>query len=48
MDYKNLLKKLCESHGVSGHERGIYDLVKEEFAQISDEVTEDKFGNLFF
>jgi endoglucanase len=48
MDYKELLKKLSESHGVSGHERGIYDLLKKEFEEISDEVLEDNFGNLIF
>ncbi|KHO60949.1 aminopeptidase [Thermoanaerobacter sp. YS13] len=48
MDYKELLKKLSESYGVSGHERGIYDLLKKEFEPISDEVKEDNFGNLIF
>lgn len=48
MDYKDLLKKLSESYGVSGHERGIYDLLKKEFEPISDEVKEDNFGNLIF
>ncbi|SHE44842.1 endoglucanase [Thermoanaerobacter uzonensis DSM 18761] len=48
MDYKELLKKLSESHGVSGHERGIYDLLRKEFEEISDEVLEDNFGNLIF
>ncbi len=41
-----LLKKLCEIPGVSGHEEPIRQLVKAELAVITDEITEDKLGNV--
>lgn len=46
MDYKYLLRNLSESHGISGYEKAIADFIKNEFAKITDDVNEDKFGNL--
>jgi putative aminopeptidase FrvX len=41
-----LLKRLSDTIGLSGHERPVRALVKEEFARYADEVRIDKMGNL--
>jgi endoglucanase len=42
----NLLKKLCETPGISGYEERIQKVIKEELEKITDEVKIDKLGNL--
>jgi len=42
----NLLKKLCETPGISGYEERIQKVIKEELEKITDEVTIDKLGNV--
>ncbi|MCA9859915.1 MAG: M42 family metallopeptidase [Thermomicrobiales bacterium] len=41
-----LLKRLCETPGISGREGKIAAIVRDELAPISDEVTVDPFGNV--
>jgi len=41
-----LLKKLCETPGVSGYEERIQKVVREEFEKITDEIKVDKLGNI--
>ncbi len=41
-----LLKRLCGAFGVSGYEREIREIIKEEIKGIGDEVTVDDLGNL--
>lgn len=45
MDFK-LLKRLCESHAVSGREEGIRKLIREEFEKLGLSVTVDSIGNM--
>ncbi|SNX55428.1 M42 family metallopeptidase [Thermoanaerobacterium sp. RBIITD] len=46
MNYKNFLKVLTESFGISGYESTVSNLIKENFQNISDDIKEDRFGNL--
>ena len=41
-----LLKKLCETPGVSGHEEPIQKIVRDELEKITDKVKIDKLGNV--
>lgn len=45
MDFK-LLKRLCESHAVSGREEGIRKLIREEFEKLKLDVSVDAMGNM--
>jgi len=42
----DLLKKLCETPGVSGNEERIQRVVKEELQKVTDEVKVDRLGNV--
>ncbi len=42
----NLLKKLCEEYGASGHEERVRDLIISEVKDYCDEVKIDNIGNL--
>jgi len=42
----NLLKKLCETPGISGYEERIQKVIKEELEKVTDEVKVDKLGNI--
>lgn len=42
----DLLKRLCEAHGVSGREDAVRDLVRAELAPLVDELRVDALGNL--
>ena len=42
----DLIKKLSNSHGVSGFEKEISDVVKAELESIADEIKIDKLGNI--
>jgi len=42
----NLLKRLCETPGVSGHEERIQKIVKEELEKLTSEVRVDRLGNV--
>lgn len=42
----NLLKRLCETPGVSGYEEEIQKIVKEEFKKVTDDVIVDRLGNV--
>jgi putative aminopeptidase FrvX len=46
MDTVELLKRLSETVGLSGYERPVRTLIKEEFGRFADEVRTDKMGNL--
>ena len=46
MQNLELLKRICETPGVSGFERRIRDLVSRELTGLVDEVTVDNMGNL--
>lgn len=46
MDLSELIKKLSETAGVSGHEAAIRDLVRQEFSRFADEVQIDRMGNV--
>lgn len=46
MDTVALLKRLSEAVGLSGYERQVHALIKEEFGRYADEVRTDKMGNL--
>ncbi len=46
MDTLELLKHLSDAVGLSGYERPVRDLIKEEFDQHADEVRTDRIGNL--
>ena len=41
-----LLKKLCTTHGVSGHEQDIAEVIKAEIKALVDEIKTDALGNL--
>ena len=43
----DLLKRISEAPGVSGFEYGVPELIKRELKGHVDEVTEDRFGNLY-
>ena len=42
----NLLKKLCETPGISGFEERIQKIIKKELEKVTDEVKVDKLGNI--
>jgi len=42
----NLLKKLCETPGISGYEERIQKVIKEELEKVTDKVKIDKLGNV--
>ncbi len=46
MDTLALLKRLSDAVGLSGYERPVRALIKEEFGRYADEVRTDKMGNL--
>jgi tetrahedral aminopeptidase len=41
-----LLRKLCETPGISGYEERIQKIIKEELEKVTDEVKIDKLGNI--
>lgn len=41
-----LLRKLCETPGISGYEERIQKVIKEELEKVTDEVKIDKLGNI--
>ncbi len=43
---KDLVRKLTEAWGPSGYEHGIRDLIRDEVADLADEITVDPLGNL--
>jgi putative aminopeptidase FrvX len=43
----NLLKAISEAPGVSGFEYGVLEIIKKELKGHVDEISEDKFGNLY-
>lgn len=45
-DLKQLLKKLVEATGPSGHEENVRNIIKEELADYVDEMKVDNLGNL--
>jgi len=45
-ELKQLLKKLVEANGPSGHEENVRNIIKEELANYVDEVKVDNLGNL--
>ncbi len=45
-DMFELIKKLCNSHGISGYEDEIRDVIKAEIEGFVDEIRVDKLGNL--
>lgn len=42
----NLLERLCKAFGVSGSEKAVRELIKEELKDISCNIKEDNMGNL--
>ncbi len=42
----NLLKELCDTPGVSGHEEAIAKIVRREFADMTDDIVTDPVGNV--
>jgi len=46
MENINLLKQLCETPGVSGHEEHIQKIVISELEEVVDEIRVDKLGNV--
>ena len=45
-EIKNLLKKLSNTHGISGYETDVRKVVKEEIEEFVDEIKVDAMGNL--
>lgn len=43
---KELLKKLCNAHGISGYEDEIRQIIEEELQEHVDEIRVDKLGNI--
>ncbi len=43
---KELLKKLCNAHGISGYEDEIREIIKEELAGYVNEIKIDSMGNI--
>ena len=41
-----LLKRLCDAFGVSGYEREVRELIKEEIKDLADEILVDDLGNI--
>jgi tetrahedral aminopeptidase len=46
MDHGDLLRRLTEAAGVSGHEVDVGRVVRELFAPLADRLTEDALGNI--
>ncbi|MBN1967631.1 MAG: M20/M25/M40 family metallo-hydrolase [Anaerolineae bacterium] len=46
MDLKAHLTRLCQAHGPSGYEGPVRDIVREEWAALTDELTVDPLGSL--
>ena len=42
----DLLKRLCETPGVPGHEERVRDLIRKEISDLADDVHEDAMGSL--
>ena len=45
-EVKNLLEKLSNAHGISGHEKEVRNILEEEIKPYIDEIKTDKLGNL--
>ncbi|MEA1936819.1 MAG: M42 family metallopeptidase [Patescibacteria group bacterium] len=45
-EIKNLLEKLSNAHGISGHEKKVRNILEEEIKLFVDEIKTDKLGNL--
>jgi len=45
-EIKNLLEKLSNAHGISGHEKEVRNILEEEIKEYVDEIKTDKLGNL--
>ncbi len=45
-EIKNLLEKLSNVHGISGHEKEVRNILEEEIKEYVDEIKTDKLGNL--
>ncbi len=45
-EIKNLLEKLSNAHGISGHEKEVRSMLEEEIKPYVDEMQTDKLGNL--
>ena len=45
-EIKNLLEKLSNAHGISGHEKEVRNILEEEINPYVDEIKTDKLGNL--
>lgn len=45
-EIKNLLEKLSNAHGISGHEKEVRNILEEEIKDYVDEIKTDKLGNL--
>ena len=43
---RDLLERLSNAHGVSGHEGSARDIIKHELTPYVDEIRMDAFGNL--
>ncbi len=41
-----LLRKLCETHGISGREDAVVELLKEELKDHADEIRTDAMKNI--
>ncbi len=46
MDTKEFLKRLCNSHSVSGHESKVNEIIESAFSKYSDSINVDKLGNI--
>ncbi len=46
MDVKAHLARLCQAHGPSGYEGPVRDILLEDWAELTDELTTDALGNL--
>lgn len=46
MDLKEHLTRLCQAHGPSGYEGPVRDVLLEDWAAITDDLTTDALGNL--
>ncbi|MBW6440489.1 M42 family metallopeptidase [Patescibacteria group bacterium] len=46
VEIKNLLEKLSNAHGISGHEKKVRAILEKEISPYVDEVYTDKLGNL--
>ncbi len=42
----DLLKRLCETPGISGYEERVQEVIREELTKVADEVKIDKLGNV--